>query len=180
MYIILGASNSAEESLFIENVRKDDITVMKRPSGGQTVILTPNNLIISAVFSDKRVLKPKEVFNMLNLMIISAIEEAGFKKLSLMGISDIAIGGKKILGSAIYRKKEKLLYHAVLNLGESAALFEKYLRHPGKEPDYRKGRKHADFVTSLREKGYSQSYDHLEDVLTQTFEKSFDDFNSTN
>jgi hypothetical protein len=51
-------------------------------------------------------------------------------------------------------------------------LFEKYLRLPAKEPDYRKGRNHADFITSLREKGYSQSYDHLENVLTQTLETS--------
>jgi len=170
MYIILGASNRAEEALFLDNVRQDAITVMKRPSGGQTVMLTPNNLIIAAVFSDKNIMKPKEVFIMLNKLIISSIEEAGITDLSQRGISDIAIDGKKILGSAIYRNKDKLLYHAVLNLGEPASTFERYLKHPSREPDYRNGRNHAEFVTSLREKGYSQSYTHLEDVLTQTFE----------
>jgi lipoate-protein ligase A len=49
-YIILGTSNKAEEALFLEKVKQDDITVFKRPSGGQTVMLTPNNLIISVVF----------------------------------------------------------------------------------------------------------------------------------
>jgi len=170
MYIILGASNRAEEALFLDNVRQDAITVMKRPSGGQTVMLTPNNLIIAAVFSDKNIMNPKEVFIMLNKLIISSIEEAGITDLSQRGISDIAIDGKKILGSAIYRNKDKLLYHAVLNLGEPASTFERYLKHPSREPDYRNGRNHAEFVTSLREKGYSQSYTHLEDVLTQTFE----------
>lgn len=154
----------------MDNVLQDAITVMKRPSGGQTVMLTPNNLIIAAVFSDKNIMKPKEVFIMLNKLIISSIEEAGITDLSQRGISDIAIDGKKILGSAIYRNKDKLLYHAVLNLGEPASTFERYLKHPTREPDYRNGRNHAEFVTSLREKGYSQSYTHLEDVLTQTFE----------
>jgi len=171
MYIILGASNRADEALFLDNVRQDALTVMKRPSGGQTVMLTPNNLVIAAVFSDQQVMKPKDVFSMLNKLIISGIEEAGMADLSQRGISDIAIAGKKILGSSIYKNKDKLLYHAVLNLGEPASTFERYLRHPTREPDYRKGRNHAEFVTSLREKGYSQSYTHIEDILTHTFEK---------
>jgi len=171
-YIILGASNRAEEALFMDNVMQDAITVMKRPSGGQTVMLTPNNLIIAAVFSGQRIMKPKEVFILLNKLIISSIEEAGITDLSQRGISDIAIAGKKILGSAIYRNKDKLLYHAVLNLGEPARTFERYLKHPSREPDYRNGRNHAEFVTSLRESGYSQSYDFLEDILTQNFEST--------
>jgi len=172
MYIILGASNRAEEALFMDNVLQDAITVMKRPSGGQTVMLTPNNLIIAVVFSDQRMMKPKEVFSMLNKLIISSIGEAGITDLLQRGISDIAIAGKKILGSAIYRNKDKLLYHAVLNLGEPASTFERYLKHPSREPDYRNGRNHAEFVTSLREMGYSQSYDFLEDILTQNFEST--------
>jgi len=90
-----------------------------------------------------------------------------------MGISDIAISGKKILGSAIYRSKDALLYHAVLNLGEPATTFERYLRHPSKEPDYRLGRSHSEFVTSLKEKGYNQSYHQLESELSLSFERSF-------
>ena len=171
MYIILGASNRAEEALYLDHVRQDDITVMKRPSGGQTVMLTPNNLVIAAVFSDQQVMKPKDIFSMLNKLIISSIAETGMTDLSQRGISDIAIDGKKILGSSIYKNKDKLLYHAVLNLGEPASTFERYLKHPTREPDYRNGRNHSEFVTSLREKGYSQSYAYLEDFLTQTFEK---------
>ena len=134
-------------------------------------MLTPNNLVIAAVFSDQQVMKPKDIFSMLNKLIISSIAETGMTDLSQRGISDIAIAGKKILGSSIYKNKDKLLYHAVLNLGEPASTFERYLKHPTREPDYRNGRNHAEFVTSLREKGYSQSYTHLESVLTQTFEK---------
>lgn len=76
-----------------------------------------------------------------------------------MGISDNTISGKKILGSAIYRNKDKLLYHAVLNLSEPASTFEKYLKQPVKEPDYRNGRKYIDFVTSLKDNGYTGSYE---------------------
>ena len=172
VYIVLGASNHASEALNMDNVLKDNIPVLKRPSGGQTVILTPNNIIIAAVFFDKKTSHPKEVFELINKQIISTIENTGMQNLSLMGISDIAISGKKILGSAIYRSKDALLYHAVLNLGEPSVTFEKYLKHPSKEPDYRLGRSHSEFVTSLKEKGYTRSYYQLEKELSLSFERS--------
>jgi len=172
VYVVLGASNNAALAVNLDNVMEDNITVLKRPSGGQTVMLTPNNIIIAAVFFDQKTRHPKDVFQQINKLIISTIEKSGITNLSLMGISDIAISGKKILGSAIYRSKEALLYHAVLNLGEPATTFEKYLKHPSMEPDYRQGRSHSEFVTSLKEKGYTQSYQHLESELSLSFEKS--------
>ena len=173
VYIVLGASNNINDALNMDNVIRDNIPVLKRPSGGQTVILTPNNIIVAAVFVNKNSLHPKDVFQQMNKLIISTIEDIGIHNLSMMGISDIAISGKKILGSSIYRSKEALLYHAVLNLGEPSTTFEKYLKHPSKEPDYRQGRSHSEFVTSLREKGYTRSYHHLENALSLSFERSF-------
>lgn len=173
IYIVLGASNNPDEALKLDKVIKDNIPVLKRPSGGQTVMLTPNNIIIAAVFFDKNTMHPKDVFQHINKLIISAIEKTGMENLSLMGISDIAISGKKILGSAIYRSKNALLYHAVLNFGEPATTFERYLRHPAREPDYRQGRSHSEFVTSLLEKGYTKSYHHLENALSLSLESSF-------
>ncbi|MFA5045862.1 MAG: hypothetical protein WC542_08025 [Paludibacter sp.] len=169
-YIVLGASNKAADALFLEKVKQDDITVLKRPSGGQTVMLTPNNLIISVVFFQPDNLQPKVVFNQINSLIIESLERAGVKNLAMRGISDIAIDGKKILGSSIYRSKEALLYHAVLNFGEPASTFEKYLKYPSKEPDYREGRKHSEFVTSLKEKGFSHTNNQLADFISQRFE----------
>ena len=177
-YIVLGASNKAEDALFLENVKLDNISVLKRPSGGQTVMLTPNNLIIAVVFSDLNSVKPKDVFNQINMLIINTLEESGITNLRLSGISDIAILEKKILGSAIYRSKDTLLYHAVLNLGEPASTFERYLKHPSKEPDYRKGRKHSDFVTSLLESGCSLSYVQLENAINKAFEKQITENNN--
>jgi lipoate---protein ligase len=173
-YIVLGASNQPEDSLHIENVKNDKITVLKRPSGGQTVVLTPNNLIISAVFFDQKTSQPLEVFHKINNLVISGLEELGIKNLHLKGISDIAINNKKIAGSAIYRNRNGLLYHAVLNLGETSATFEKYLKHPSKEPDYRKGRPHSEFITSLRENGCLHSFNHIKNTLSLSLNASFD------
>ena len=166
-YIVLGASNKSEDALIIENVINDKISVLKRPSGGQTVVLTPDNLIISVVFFKMGRIQPKDIFNSINNIIISSIEIAGVKHSSLNGISDIEISGKKILGSSIYRNKDAVLYHAVLNLGEPATTFERYLKHPAIEPEYRNGRKHSEFVTSLKDNGYNKSYQFIVDVLNE-------------
>ena len=66
----------------------------------------------------------------------------------------------------MYRGKGKLFYHAVLNFNEPSTTFQKYLRHPSNEPDYRKGRMHHEFVTSLKETGYPKSIHHLKNEIT--------------
>lgn len=167
-YLILGAGNNPEDSLIIENVILDKIPVYKRPSGGQTVLISPETLVISVVFVNSD-LQPKKVFNKINSIIIKTLNEKGIENLLLKGISDIAIGEKKILGSSIYRKKEKYFYHAVLNISESPDIFERYLKHPTKEPEYRQGRSHKDFVTSIHLGGYHISKSELISLMNKAF-----------
>mgnify|MGYP001314940196 CR=1 FL=1 len=166
-YIVLGASNKVESAVKKDAILKDNITVLKRKTGGQTVVLTPNNLIISAVINDTSIMKPKDVFNRFNKHIIGAIEKKHTQKFKTRGISDIALGEMKVLGSSMYRGKGYLFYHAVLNFDEPSTTFQKYLTHPKNEPDYRKGRTHHEFVTSLKETGYSKDIHHLKsDIAT--------------
>jgi len=153
-YLVLGQSNKAETSLDVKAVLEDHITVMKRPSGGETVILTPNTVVIAVSFATETLKNPKEYFRKINQQIIEVLFLQGISNLHQKGISDIAIGEKKILGSSIYRKPNRVFYHAVLNVAEENSIIEKYILHPSKEPDYRKGRLHSEFVTSLKTEGY--------------------------
>ncbi|TCN70164.1 lipoate--protein ligase family protein [Acetobacteroides hydrogenigenes] len=148
-YIVLGAGNKPEESLIEEYVLADQIAVHKRPSGGQTVVLTPKTLVVSVLLHQNSTSNPLEAFKKINTTIANALERVGVENLAHKGISDITIEDRKVLGSSIYRSKDKLFYHGVLNVAEPNATFERYLKHPPKEPDYRKGRPHGDFVTSI-------------------------------
>lgn len=148
-YLVLGQSNRTDTSLFTEKVMADNIPVYKRPSGGETVILSPNMLVIAVSFKELRLQNPAVYFKKINDTIISVLAENGFAGLSQKGISDISRGPKKVLGSSIYRKPGRVFYHAVLNVAEDPGVIAKYIRHPQKEPDYRQGRAHEDFVTSL-------------------------------
>ncbi|MGM0496379.1 MAG: lipoate--protein ligase family protein, partial [Bacteroidota bacterium] len=139
--------------------------VYKRPSGGETVVLTPNTLVISIKITLDKFSDPKYYFKYFNQKIIDGLENLGIKDVSYRGISDVALKSKKILGSSIYRKRKALFYHAVLNVSEPVETIERYIKHPTKEPDYRKGRAHKEFVTSLYNEGYPFSADQIRDSL---------------
>lgn len=167
IFLILGTGNKPEKSLIIKNVLSDKIPVYKRPSGGETVILSPKMLVISTLIHDENFSNPKIYFQTANDKIINTLKGFGVNDLRQKGISDIAIEEKKILGSSIYRKSNKVFYHAVMNVAEDTEIIEKYIRHPQKEPDYRQGRSHSDFVTSLHKEGYIISIVELKQKLIQ-------------
>ena len=174
LYIVLGLSNQPEISLIAETVVSDQVPVLKRPSGGETVILSPKTLVISILERSEQLAPSRSYFGRWNRHIIAALENLGVRNLGLKGISDIAIGPKKILGCAIYRRMDSLFYHAVLNVSESAITIERYLRHPNREPDYRQGRSHTEFVTSLWQEGYPLShYEIGQSIAEQLTDESF-------
>jgi len=167
--IVLGRSNNSIDSLYRKNILDDNIPVYKRPSGGETVLLTPKTLIISIAMNQSGFMGGKVYFKMVNNKIIDSLKSLGIKNLNYRGISDIAINDVKILGSALYQNKDVVFYHAVLNVSESIELIEKYIKHPNREPDYRKNRSHKDFVTSLAKENYSIDIDKIKNALENGF-----------
>ena len=168
--IVLGRSNNSYDSLYLDNIINDNISVYKRPSGGETVLLSNKMLVISIVVKQTDFKNGKSFFKDYNNKIISALESLGIKNLGFKGISDIAINDLKILGSAIYQNNLVVFYHAVLNVSESSALIEKYLKHPKRQPDYRKNRNHTDFVTSIANENYNISINELKNAVQIEFQ----------
>ena len=150
----MGQSNQADTAVNTDISEADGVMIFKRPTGGQTVILTPRTIVISVRLLSEKLDNPQVYFKRINNLIIESLTNLGISDLVEKGISDIAIGEKKILGSSIYRKRSMVFYHAVLNVSESPEFIGRYLRHPTREPDYRIGRKHEDFITSIHLAGY--------------------------
>ncbi len=166
--IVLGQSNSIETSLHTETVAADDIRVTKRPSGGETVILTPATLAFTVARLFPVMIQFREFFRMVNSVVIEGLGDMGVTRLGSKGISDITIGNHKILGSSMRKVGNKLVYHAVLNIAEDPTMFSRYLRHPRREPDYRAGRRHDEFVTSLANEGYLFTPGELMEMLNRS------------
>ncbi|MCK9628600.1 MAG: hypothetical protein M0R37_08435 [Bacteroidales bacterium] len=163
VYAILGRANNPNGSLIIDNIVNDKIPVMQRPSGGEAVILSPGMLVFSAKIKFEKGMNTKDIFKTINRNLIRHLSALGIDKLQSRGISDLSIGERKILGSSMYLNKDKLFYHAVMNISGDINLISRYLSHPKREPEYRKGRNHVDFVSSLQKEGYDTV---IEDVAT--------------
>lgn len=168
-YLVLGQSNTPERSLFTDKVLRSGIPVTKRPTGGEAVMLTPLTVVFTVAKTFSVPISSRDYFSIINTLIVEYLRTKGVTNLGFKGISDITIGDKKILGSAMRSLRSKMIYHAVLNVSEDPDLFENYLRHPIKEPDYRAQRSHHEFVTSLKTEGFNIIIDELICEITQKF-----------
>jgi lipoate-protein ligase A len=163
--IVLGQSNTPERSLITDNVEADGITVTKRPTGGEAVVLTPWMAVITVARGFTELTGSKYFFSGVNAMILNALHDLGVSNYATRGISDITIGQRKILGSSMHRTEKRLVYHAVLNIAQDTGIFERYLRHPVREPDYRQRRSHSEFVTSLLNEGHNISFNDISAMM---------------
>jgi len=152
--IVLGRSAKAEDDVYLEKCKRDNVPVHRRAGGGGTVVLCRGVIVISVAGRTTLAYHLKEHMNAVNMSVIKTLESLGVENLAIRGISDITIGDKKILGSSLHRKKDLVLYQGSLLVDPPLELVTRYLRHPKKEPDYRRGRLHTDFITSLYRKGY--------------------------
>lgn len=85
-------------------------------------------------------------------LLIGALARLGLAA-EAQGTSDVAIGDLKISGNAMARRWGGLLLHGTLLHDLDLELVEACLRHPPKEPDYRRRRGHREFLTTLRWQG---------------------------
>jgi lipoate-protein ligase A len=151
--VVLGSGNDPQTEVNLEACSLRNIQVLRRYGGGGTVVLYPGCVVVSAGCWVKDPFKNNFYFKLLNDAVKDALAAkwTSMSGLSQAGISDIVMGEKKVAGTSMFRSRNYLLYQASILVGLDRTLVNSVLRHPTKEPDYRKGRSHADFLTSLME-----------------------------
>jgi lipoate-protein ligase A len=168
--IVLGRSAKAEKELYLENCLADGVPINRRSGGGGTVVLSPGVIILSIAGRSVLPYHLREHMLGVNNGIIEVLHDLGVRSLSHEGISDIALKEKKILGSSLYRSGDLVLYQGSLLLNPDLGLMDRYLKQPEKQPEYRRGRPHGGFVTSLHLEGYGISAAELVTHLRKRFE----------
>jgi len=99
----------------------------------------------------------------LRRLSVSGVQEAG--------ISDLAIRERKIAGTSIYRTRLVLFYQASLLVDTDISVFARYLSMPTRVPDYRRGRSHEEFCTTLVREGYRGSLQEVRKALQETVDE---------
>jgi lipoate-protein ligase A len=152
---VLGAAGKPEQDLLLENLDADGVPWRRRRGGGGTVILGPGQVVLALVTEVDSPFRNKEYAARINSWLVDSLERLGVSGVHPEGISDLAIGEKKIVGTSIYRTRLVLFYQASLLVSNDISVFTRYLAMPTRVPEYRKGRSHEDFCTTLAREGYT-------------------------
>ncbi len=167
--IVMGISGQIEQLIDIEKARAQRIEILKRFSGGGTVIVDQNTLFISLLIAKKDLHIapfPEPILQWTAGLYASAWNIPNFH----LRENDYCIGEKKCGGNAQYIRKERWLHHTSFLWDFDPATME-MLFLPSKRPMYRKDRPHNAFLTRLKEYGCTPEVRlaQMEEVLAKHF-----------
>jgi lipoate-protein ligase A len=152
-FVVVGYANAARTEVDLEFCRRHEIPVLRRCSGGGTVLQGPGCLNFTLVLraGDSG---PLGNIRATNDFILQRHQEAVTTLLRApiekQGHTDLAVGGLKFSGNAQRRRKNFLLFHGSFLLDLDIALMERALPLPSKQPEYRVNRSHTDFLVNLK------------------------------
>lgn len=152
--VVLGSSCCIEEEVDLDACAARGIRVLRRPSGGGTVLLGPGCLMWS-VIEHHPVAAPaiERIHEAMLSPLAGVLAEVLSRPVARRGLSDLTILREdvphKFSGTALRVRRHGVLYHGTLLDAFDIDLAARVLRHPPREPDYRARRPHADFLANL-------------------------------
>jgi lipoate-protein ligase A len=164
--VVIGRSSRAKDEVDLPYCREQGIPVIRRCSGGAAVVLGRGCLMYSVVLS--YALRPQlhmidEVHRFVLGRIADALQDC-VPNVRHQGISDLALNGRKVSGNSLRCKRHALLYHGTLLYDFPLEVVAKCLTTAPRQPEYRAGRDHLDFVMNL-----PVSEEQLRSVLTRAW-----------
>jgi lipoate-protein ligase A len=161
--VVLGSSSRVDEEIDLQVCETSGVRVVRRPSGGASVVLGPGCLMWSVITPHPTGVPPIEAIHASMLEpLASAINDSlplaaphtGWR-VARRGTSDLAVRvdrdvhERKFSGNALRVRRHGVLYHGTLLDHFDLGLVGRVLRHPPREPDYRSRRSHGEFLANL-------------------------------
>ena len=147
--VVIGRGGKQESELRTDNIAADGVPLYRRPGGGCAVVLDPGNVIVSLALPLPGIGHIKSTFNLVTDWMIAGLATVGVPDVVQRGVSDLVIAERKIGGSCVYRTRGFLYYSTTILIDQNMPLVGRYLLHPPREPEYRRGRSHEQFMGSL-------------------------------
>ena len=155
--VVVGSSSRIDEEVDRGACDSLGVRIVRRPSGGATVVLGPGCLMWSVVVPHPAGAPAIErihadMLGPLRGALAAAVAAEGFT-VERRGSSDLVIlrdgNPLKVSGNALRIRRQAVLYHGTLLDDFDIGLVGRVLRHPPREPDYRARRPHGEFLTNL-------------------------------
>lgn len=154
-FVVVGYTGKVAEEVNLPACREKQIPVLRRCSGGGTVVQGKGCLNYSLV---ARIAEGESLtgISQTNCAVMQANARAltralgaGSTPATRRGITDLTIGDLKFSGNAQRRKRNFFLFHGTFLLNFDLALIPQILREPKVQPEYRALRPHEKFITNL-------------------------------
>jgi lipoate-protein ligase A len=166
-FVVLGYGKHLSAEVYEDECKRLGMPVLRRASGGGTVVQGPGCLNYTLVLPIDSV-PELESITTTNRYIMektrAALAPRVVGAVRVEGHTDLTIDGRKFSGNAQRRKRRCLLFHGSFLLNFDLDLIYRTLRMPKQQPDYRDSRPHAEFVTNLKIKS-----DDVEKALTSAW-----------
>lgn len=152
--VVLGSSSRIADELDLDACAASAARLVRRPTGGLTVLLGPGCLMWSVVAPHPVGPPPIDAIHAAMLEPLAAALRSAGRPVERRGTSDLAlVAGDvalKVSGNALRVRRAAVLYHGTLLDAFDLEAVSRLLRHPPREPGYRAGRPHREFLANLR------------------------------
>lgn len=151
-FVVLGHSGKIATEADLAACRSQCVPVLRRLSGGGTVLQGPGCLSYSLILKIENQ-RPFRGVSETNSFVMERLKAALAPlvdgRIEIRGFTDLALGKRKFSGNAQYRRRRCLLFHGTFLLDFDIPLMDRLLAVPLKQPPYRENRTHGDFLTNL-------------------------------
>lgn len=151
LFVVLGVAQKVRDHINVEACENDGVPILRRCSAGGCVLQGPGCLNYSLVLSQTGhpdIAHLRRSYDHICGRLCDALQRRGVAARH-EGVSDLAVDGLKISGSAQKRRKHFILHHGTLLYDMDSDLMERYLLEPNDRPDYRGARNHRGFVAKV-------------------------------
>jgi lipoate---protein ligase len=147
--IVLGRSGRLADEVDVDACARAGVRVLRRVSGGGTVVLGPGCLAVTLVLSLTARPEHRDIRRSMAAIVSSLAAALPVEGLHLEGTSDLCWHEWKVSGHAQRRTRDALLHHGTILYDFDLPLIPALLREPARQPEYRGHRPHLEFVRNL-------------------------------
>ena len=150
-FVVLGRSNKAETEVNLSVCEAEGIPILRRASGGGTVLVGPGCLCYTLALplnEEHRALGVSQVTSRLMERTTEGLRTV-LPEVKVCGTSDLVWQDRKFSGNAQRWLRRAFVHHGTLLYDFPLPMLARCLAQPTRQPDYRQSREHLEFVTNV-------------------------------
>jgi lipoate-protein ligase A len=154
--VVVGRGSEIDSEVNVAYCLANSIPVVRRSSGGSAVLIGPGTLQYTFILPHDGAALLNTIGgckSFCNEILLECMDGSG--RLAADSSGDLVCGGLKVAGLALKRTRRASLLHGSILMSMELSLLSCVLKHPPREPAYRRGRPHEQFVCNW---GYIDAY----------------------